>query len=1060
MKALLVSALLASEASATSTYLRQRQRRTQTAASLSEEPDTTSSSQQLEDQSSSLPILIVNKTASEILTEGLEEQIIRYNAGCEAAQGFLFNATAAFNATRDDILAAMEEVSMAVGDAHDATEELLKGEGEGVPEADVLSSLTTSQEKSAHARSMRKKMEALSQVKAATEVTTKKACDKLQATKDELESHKKHEYAVARKIFDAVHVELKAARRQLHAHLMEAKADAEAAQLSQEQGVLPGSVVTQQVLVVEHAVRAAKASKAFVSELSARAKETEMVANEKHLLMAGVNMPEVQARIDAAAAPDETPPGWSTPKLTSLRQKYEEANAGAKEARELVLVLRSEMAGSEEGEASGGGASGGGASGASGAASGVSGVSGASGVSGVSGASGSGEELSYRFRELMSTLMVADASGGSDGEDGDASGSASGGAADDAAEEGTSGSDGASGIDGASSSGAASGSASSGSASGSASENEEDAGKGPASVVTHVMKSGDKTIVTTTTFHNEENGDTVWEKVKHLEEHKCEGCNEDGATTSAGTGGAATGAAAAATGGGGDATGMDATGSDSNDGQMKASEASEFNARLSSMENALMGAISESNHTNVAAERKEKELTSTIATLRQQLDNALAAGAAGAPKDPLSALKHIHMMGTLTGDDDVGMNGAAGNLTLHAKELREASLTTVPEDADVLATIAKKLETLGKKEDTKMSVTKKKKEEEEEEEKETAPGASSPTNENEQLQLVAKRLASAIQGRSFGVTAQREERGVGASGEADSGAAGSGGDSGGGASGASGDGTTEEEDMAALRAVAIKLTALVSGGDNSGSASGSGSSEEEQAPVNVITQAMEALSAAASAEDGGSEEGEEEVGGGEGEDVESEVLDDDQLEQRVEKLQTHLNELRAAASGGASGTAEGGEGEEEEAQVAEPNDGTEGENVVVPANGQEEGAAAEGGGEEKEENSATPEAPKPGEPVTPVTPGGENSKDFKKAAMVDRNTIQQHLESSGEEAGGEGVEESDVVKTVTEGAGMSALPPAAAEEGKNGGGESPEIVKTLNHPKPSSGEYTVTATTR
>ena len=80
--------------------------------------------------------------------------------------------------------------------------------------------------------------------------------------------------------------------------------------------------------------------------------------------------------------------------------------------------------------------------------------------------------------------------------------------------------------------------------------------------------------------------------------------------------------------------------------------------------------------------------------------------------------------------------------------------------------------------------------------------------------------------------------------------------------------------------------------------------------------------------------------------------------------------------------------------------------------------------------------------------------------MVDRNTIQQHLESFGEEAGGEGGEESDIVKTVTEGAGMSALPPAAAEGGKDGGGESPEIVKTLNHPKPSSGEYTVTATTR
>ena len=112
-------------------------------------------------------------------------------------------------------------------------------------------------------------------------------------------------------------------------------------------------------------------------------------------------------------------------------------------------------------------------------------------------------------------------------------------------------------------------------------------------MVTHVIKKGNKTVVTTTTFHNEEDKGALWKKVKDIEENPCDDC-EDAATGSGGDG--ATGGASGASGASG------------GDGASEG-EVTEFNARLSSMENALMGSISEQKHKDKAAQEKEQALT-------------------------------------------------------------------------------------------------------------------------------------------------------------------------------------------------------------------------------------------------------------------------------------------------------------------------------------------------------------------------------------------------------------------------------------------------------------------
>jgi hypothetical protein len=1040
MKKLILLALFTSHATGTTPHLRSH--RDRASIFLQEDPEPTAP---LDSSESSSPITIqdgaasidesnltplVNKTATEILTEGLEAQINQYAVGCDAANAVLFNATAAFNVTRDDILVAMEEVTLAVGDAHDATKELLKGNEDAAPEADVLGSLTQSQERAAHARSMRNKLNALKTVKMETEATTKEACDKLQGAKDELKAHLRQEYDAKRKVYGAVQSELKDAKRQLHSHLVQAKGDATEAQKAQEEGLLPGPIVTQKVLVVEKAVRAAKASKAFVTALKERVAETETEANDAHMAMLGVPMPEVQAKLDAAdgAGSDDTPPGWSTPALTSLRQKYEEASANAEDARVLVQELRKELLDEDTNASSGGAAASGDASGAGGADAAADDASGPANAAASGPAAAAAE--AFRFRTEIAALVsdlggvaagsdasgnsadsdASGASGGTGDEDGDASSGASGAADEDGEDASGSGASGSSGLSGGDASGPQN--------------------PGPASVVTHVIKQGDKTVVTTTTFHNQEDTPAaIWEKVKHLEEHKCDDC--DGSTEEQGaTGGDATG--------GDDATGGEATGGSE---VLQATEAEEFNARLSSMENALMGAISQKRHSDEESARKMKESNDTIQKLQKELLDAKSAASSGAPDDPLAALKHIHSLASLTKSDGSGHSIASGNLTEHAAELKSVS-TAQPEDVQTLTSIAKRLETMGQHEDAVAA------EEEQTKGQEGESGSSSssgpPQTESEQLALIAKRLASAIQGRSFGVTAQQEDGGSG------SGSAAEEGDS----SGPSG---STEEDQHALETVALKLTALVSGGDDASGGASGGSNEEEE-PVNEITSAMEKLTSALGKEDAvAGADGDEKEGDVDAATVEAEELNDQQLEKRVKRLQTQLDVLRSSASGASGGSdGEKDEGEESEEGTESTEEGSTDESVEVPA----EDGAAPAKGEDEEANSAEPEKPKPGDSVQPVTPEGSNTEGYKKAAMVDRNTIEQHLETQGQ-----GEEDGIIdVPASTEGATAAGvpppLPPSAAAKAASAGAESPDIVKSLGTSVPKGGDYSVTATTR
>ena len=982
------------------------------------------------------PLPIQNQTATEIITAGLEQQITQYEIGCESANAVLYNATAAFNVTRDDILAAMNEVTLAIGDAHDATQELLKGTEDAAPEADVLNSLTVSQAKSAHARSMRNKLNALTKVKVETEFTTKEACNKLDMAKKELISHLRQEYASKRKIYEAVKEQLTGAKRQLHSHLVQAKGDAADAQAAQEQGTLPGPIVTQKVLVVEKAVRAAKASKSFVAALKTRLADTEESANQAHIAMAGVPMPEVQAKLDAASNPDDAPPGWSTPELTSLRSSYEEASAGAEDARSLVKDLRQELLG----EAGAGDSESGSESGAK------DGASGAADNGAVAGSSGPASSEALRFREEVAAListMGEDASGAS-GED------AAGASGTDGNDQGASGASSASSASGANADDASGGAENEdGSASGAADDNASGpAGPaGPASVVTHVIKQGEKTVVTTTTFHNQEDTPSaVWEKVKHLEEHKCDDCdeqgnektNDDGATGNEDATGSATGSDGAA-----NASGPAETGAEGD--ELQASEAEEFNARLSSMENALMGAISEKRHADEASAIKISESNLKINELEKQLEEAKAAAAGAAPSDPLAALKHIHSMALLTKTDGNNNAMASGNLTEHAIELKNAAKLASPKDVLTLESIAKRLETMGKQEDKEAGSSTASTAESESESTSTGP-VGPPKTESEQLALIAKRLSNAIHGRSFGVTAQETDQKMKN-------------DASGGSDGDASGPATSEEDMLALQTVALKLMTLVNGGEDASGASGNA---EDVAPMDAITVAMEKLTNAVGGSSKGSSGGEvDEVDEAS---VEAEEMNDTQLEGRVEKLQLKLDELKASASG-ASGN-EGEEGSDE----ADLNEGGE-QSVEVPAensngekNSQDADAAAgdkaEGGKTEggDEANSATPDAPEPGDKVEPVS-GGESTAGFRTATMVDRNTINQHLETQ-KESGEVDAEEENSNASIMPVDGEGTGQPSRSSTPKTGT-ESPEIVQKLGGSKVSNtGDYQVTATSR
>ena len=435
------------------------------------------------------------------------------------------------------------------------------------------------------------------------------------------------------------------------------------------------------------------------------------------------------------------------------------------------------------------------------------------------------------------------------------------------------------------------------------------------------------------------------------------------------------------------------------------------------------------------------------------MNDARLAASKTVPNDPLSALKHIYARGS--GDDVALSGGAAGNLTAHAKELREASSNAMaaPEDANLLSSIASKLEQMGTQE-TQQKENGEKGEKGEGESSASGP-EKAPETEQEQLVLIAKRLANAIHGPDFGVTSQQQDQIE----DSASGAGGAGGDgvsegasessASGGASGPS------QEDLQALRTVAVKLGQLLHPPGSSGPSS-------PVEPLDDLTLAMQALASAVSGPAGKGGEG---AALGE-DDVKVEELDDDQLSGRIDTLQKELDELHAASSGasGGAGEGEGSESDEDSVEAQLP----PGADVEVPADGADGSDGGDGGdGGDKqeagkeEENAAKPDTPKPGDKVEPVKEGEEDGDDFKKATMVDRNTIAQHLEAQENNAGVAGSEttnpgETSDVRTPEQIAPPEEKTPNASES------ESPEIVGQLKSKvvPNGGGDYQVTAQTR
>merc|ERR1711865_80754 len=149
-----------------------------------------------------------------------------------------------------------------------------------------------------------------------------------------------------------------------------------------------------------------------------------------------------------------------------------------------------------------------------------------------------------------------------------------------------------------------------------------------------------------------------------------------------------------------------------------------------------------------------------------------------------------------------------------------------------------------------------------------------------------------------------------------------------------------------------------------------------------------------------------------------------------------------------------GEGEEG-SDEADLNEGGE-QSVEDPAAGDKaEGGKTEGG---DEGNSATPDAPEPGDKVEPVS-GGESTAGFRTATMVDRNTINQHLETQ-KESGEVDAEEENSNASIMPVDGEGTGQPSRSSTPKTGT-ESPEIVQKLGGSKVSNtGDYQVTATSR
>ena len=227
----------------------------------------------------------------------------------------------------------MKRAELALEDGADAAKlelhpklESAKGGASG----DIIRSLNISQEATAEARTMKDKLMALQLVKRDTQTTARHACQVLQAAEDELTEVESAEYKHLRRVYEAIGAELREAKTSLQEHLEQARVDAQSAAAAQEAALLPPHVVTQKILIVERAVRAARLSKIFVAALESRREQVEDEANNEHLNLYGEPMPEVKLRMQKEASGQDShePVSWATPELTAMKAKIRAGREG------------------------------------------------------------------------------------------------------------------------------------------------------------------------------------------------------------------------------------------------------------------------------------------------------------------------------------------------------------------------------------------------------------------------------------------------------------------------------------------------------------------------------------------------------------------------------------------------------------------------------------------------------------------------------------------------------------------------------------------------------------
>ena len=168
-----------------------------------------------------------------------------------------------------------------------------------------------------------------------------------------------------------------------------------------------------------------------------------------------------------------------------------------------------------------------------------------------------------------------------------------------------------------------------------------------------------ETVTTNTVFHgsSKQKKNALWEKIKEMEEKKKAGPTEEGSDpASSGSG----------------ASGVS--------GESGADGGKDKISRLASMENVIYGQVNAARKKEIKDEKIKSALLKKINKLEAELS------AARKPKDPVSAVRKIHMIAS----GNMEKNRSKVSLSDEVREAAEGALD--PEDAVSLKAIALKLE--------------------------------------------------------------------------------------------------------------------------------------------------------------------------------------------------------------------------------------------------------------------------------------------------------------------------------------------------------------------------------